>query len=540
MRNALRISLRYLAAPCVGMLVFGPSVASANDLTWRTCANEYRLFTSHGTDAHLQCADLVVPVDHDHAKGPTTTVKVMRIHRGGDDSPRPTLLIELGGPGADNRLDFLDVAGHWLSASANDPDLGDFRRVADTHDLVMALPRGLDPDRPMACQPLSMTAWSDFAHALDDDTWNALVIEVSRFSLACGRQAMNAEVNTRTHAEDIDMLRRAMGVQKLHLFGQSYGTWVAMWYASMHPTNTGRMLLDGTMDIGRPFSAGIIDDINEKDRLLIASAFQPMADAPSIYGMGNSVQAIASRFLRIARPLRMAMASQVTGPASVKAAIMLSDWIGSYTTEEVRKLVETAPLSPSDVTDIQTRNSMRSYLGLLGPVSSPSAASGGNIQDAGFSVNYAVHCNDTPWDRTLVNWKRYALQSMTWMPSTRPVDVLVPLMCALWPRHEVQPPDLAMLQKVPAFLMVNAEFDRFTLWSSTQHLLDRFPHAHAIKHRGSFRHGLVAAGLPTCVERHAGRYLFTGQLPALRSSECHVELDNQPSVIPVRDRDELR
>ena len=540
MKIALRLSLRYLAAPCAGLLVLGSPVARASDLTWHTCADEYRLFTSHGTDARLQCADLVVPIDHDHASGPTTTVKVMRIHRGVDESPRPTLLIELGGPGADNRPDFIDVAGHWLSASTDDPDLGDFRRVADTLDLVMALPRGLDPDRPMACQPLSMTPWSDFAHAMDDDTWNALVIEVSRFSQACGRQPMNAEVNTRTHAEDIDALRRAMGLQEIHLFGQSYGTWVVMWYASMHPMNTGRMLLDGTMDIGRPFSTGIIDDINEKDRLLIESAFQPMADAPSIYGMGDRAQAIASRFLRIPRPLRMAMAAQVTGPASVKAAILLSDWIGSHTTDDVRKLVESAPLSPSDVIDIQIRNTMRAYLGLLGPVSSPSVASSGTAQDASFSVNYAVHCNDTPWDRTLVNWKRYAFQSMTWMPSTRPVDVVVPLMCALWPRHDVRQPDLSMLKKVPAFLMVNAEFDRLTLWSATQRLLDRFPHAHAIKHRGSFRHGLVAAGLPTCVERHAGRYLLTGQLPALRSSACHIDLDNRPSVIPVRDRDELR
>lgn len=540
MKRTSGIHKRLPALSCISLLAAASLPAHAGEVTWHACASGYRLFTSHGTDARLQCADVVVPRHHSQENGPTTTIKAMRVHKGTDDVVRPVLVIELGGPGADNRQDFLDVAGHWLSASPDDPDLGDFRRVADTHDLVMVLPRGLDPDHPMVCEPLSMTPWSDFTHTMDDANWNALVVEVSRFALACGRHPMNTEVNTRTHAEDIDRLRRAMGRNKVRLFGQSYGTKVVLWYASLHPTHTGRMLLDGTMDIDRPFSIGIVDDINEKDRLLIESALQPMADAPSIYGMGNSPEAIAARFLRIPRPLRMAMASQMMGPASVKAAIMLADWVGIHTTEDIKALVETAPLSPSEDVDMQTRNSMRAYLSLLGPVSTPGLASGGVIGDDGFSVNYAVHCNDSPWDRTLVNWKRYAFQSMTWMPSTRAVDVLAPLICALWPRADIEQPDLSMLRKLPAFLMVNAEFDRFTLWSTTQRLLDRYPHAHAIKHRGSFRHGLVAAGSPTCVERHAGRYLLTGVLPPLRSSECHVEMDNRPSAIPIRGRDELR
>ena len=51
--------------------------------------------------------------------------------------------------------------------------------------------------------------------------------------------------------EDLDALRRALGVRKLALDGTSYGTYVAQRYALAHPDNVSRLVLDSVVPAGR-------------------------------------------------------------------------------------------------------------------------------------------------------------------------------------------------------------------------------------------------------------------------------------------------
>jgi pimeloyl-ACP methyl ester carboxylesterase len=62
--------------------------------------------------------------------------------------------------------------------------------------------------------------------------------------------------STRDHADDIDSVRAALGVEKAALWGTSYGTQLSVAYALTHPTHVDRLLLDSVADpAGRdPFS----------------------------------------------------------------------------------------------------------------------------------------------------------------------------------------------------------------------------------------------------------------------------------------------
>ena len=53
---------------------------------------------------------------------------------------------------------------------------------------------------------------------------------------------------TRDSVEDIEALRRALGVEKLTLFGISYGTKLALAYARAHPDHVARIALDSVVD----------------------------------------------------------------------------------------------------------------------------------------------------------------------------------------------------------------------------------------------------------------------------------------------------
>ena len=53
---------------------------------------------------------------------------------------------------------------------------------------------------------------------------------------------------TRDSVDDIDAVRRAVGVDKITLFGVSYGTKVALGYAAKYPQHVERLVLDSVVE----------------------------------------------------------------------------------------------------------------------------------------------------------------------------------------------------------------------------------------------------------------------------------------------------
>jgi pimeloyl-ACP methyl ester carboxylesterase len=66
----------------------------------------------------------------------------------------------------------------------------------------------------------------------------------------CARRlgARRAFYTTRDSVEDIEAIRQALGVEKLTLFGISYGTKLALAYARAHPDHVERIALDSVLD----------------------------------------------------------------------------------------------------------------------------------------------------------------------------------------------------------------------------------------------------------------------------------------------------
>jgi len=66
--------------------------------------------------------------------------------------------------------------------------------------------------------------------------------------------------STAQHAEDLDAVRQALGVEKVALFGVSYGTKLSLAYALAHPDHVDRLLLDSVLppELPDPFSADVL------------------------------------------------------------------------------------------------------------------------------------------------------------------------------------------------------------------------------------------------------------------------------------------
>ena len=81
---------------------------------------------------------------------------------------------------------------------------------------------------------------------------------------APARSARRAPSTARAeHAEDLEAVRQALGLDKIALYGVSYGTKLAMAYALAHPTHVERLLLDSVLppELPDPYSANVLRDL---------------------------------------------------------------------------------------------------------------------------------------------------------------------------------------------------------------------------------------------------------------------------------------
>ncbi len=219
-------------------------------LDWGSCAD---LATSEDTSfyrsASLQCADLTVPLSYDEPDGETVTVKVLRKPATDPSQRIGSVIINPGGPGGSG----VETAGQ-LAAYGITAELG------KRFDIVGFDPRGVGSSTPaVRCQT---DAERDATRAFTPRTRtqaevDAVNAQAKKLAEGCvaltGAQGVDgkaflADVGTSNVAKDLDVLRAAVGDEKLTYLGWSYGTSIGTSYARQFPENVRAMILDGAVD----------------------------------------------------------------------------------------------------------------------------------------------------------------------------------------------------------------------------------------------------------------------------------------------------
>ena len=114
--------------------------------------------------------------------------------------------------------------------------------IIENYDIIGFDPRGVGDSALVDCMP-------------DDEL--GLVLDASYRDTGrrlCGvaRRHEIVRVSTNDAARDMDVMRAALGENKLDYFGFSYGTHLGGQYAELFPDNVGRMVLDGAVDPAIP------------------------------------------------------------------------------------------------------------------------------------------------------------------------------------------------------------------------------------------------------------------------------------------------
>lgn len=187
-----------------------------------------------------QCASLRVPELWSAPAGNVLRLSVVKVPARGNS--RGALVVNPGGPGA-SAVQFAIQAENAVSA-----------RVWSGYDIIGIDPRGVGGSAPIRC--LDAKGMDDYLYGYlgpvrGSAAWLAKVQSQSvAFADACAKNTGSwlTTVDTVTTARDLDVLRAALGQERLNYLGYSYGTYLGERYADLFPERVGRMVLDGVID----------------------------------------------------------------------------------------------------------------------------------------------------------------------------------------------------------------------------------------------------------------------------------------------------
>jgi pimeloyl-ACP methyl ester carboxylesterase len=169
-----------------------------------------------------QCATVGVPLDRSGVIPGTIGLHVERVRLGGFRSA-PPLIALAGGPGQGASYFTFSFAAELA------PALG-------SRDLVVFDQRGTGLSGALRCWPFA---------SVDIRTQREMHEAVNACGASIGPRA--AHYTTADSVEDIEAVREALGVERIALFGVSYGTKVALAYAARYPGRVDRLILDSVL-----------------------------------------------------------------------------------------------------------------------------------------------------------------------------------------------------------------------------------------------------------------------------------------------------
>lgn len=446
MRNPLS---RAAAAVAAAALLFATACTGADGGTGPTASGGAsglgayygQTLAWHSCSDGFQCATLQVPEDYAKPGGARLRLAVIRLRATGDRVG--SLVLNPGGPGGSG-VEYTRAARSVLS-----PDL--LKRF----DSVGFDPRGVGASSPVRCLTgKQMDAYLN-GDPTPDDSADIAALKRNARAMAdgCERRdgALLKHVSTADSARDMDILRAALGDEKLTYLGKSYGTYLGALYAQRFPTHVRALVLDGAVDpraTGMRMVQGQADGFRTALRAFVADC-EKHADCPV---GGSTPQAgvadIARRLKALdAKPLRVSGTSRklTEGLATYGVLSALYDkgtW--SYLEDGLREL---------------RAGNGRTLLAMADSLSGRQP--NGTYNNSTDAMN-AIGCIDQPWPRGESPYKKAADQAAKQSPPFGAELVWTSLPCAYWPVASPTSPPEIHAAGAPPILVVGTTRDPAT------------------------------------------------------------------------------
>jgi len=258
--------------------------------------------------AHARCETVTVAENPAKPAGRTIALNVVVVPAVKKKSGEPPMFHLEGGPG---------VAG----TNAAEFYAGPGSLYREHRDVVLIDQRGTGKSNPLRCPELEKLGPLVEMYPLD---------EVKACREALEKSADLTQYSTERAADDIEAVRRALGYEKIDLWGLSYGTRLAQVYMKRYPSHVRRVLLAGFVPLAyrTPLSHAInaqrVLDLLfykcERDAECAAKYPQLRDDWSSMMTSAKAAAVPAGPFAEAVRNLMGTAASQRKLPSDIHAA----------------------------------------------------------------------------------------------------------------------------------------------------------------------------------------------------------------------------
>lgn len=410
-----------------------------------------------------------------------------------------------------------DVAQRWRSHPDSDLDFGDLRRATDRYDFVALQPRGVGTTQ-LPCEPMDGDLAANALITGDAEAWRTWERDVRMFIGACGDNARH--VSTRNHVADLDVLREALGAPTWHIYARGHGGWVASWYASLHSTRTGRLLLDNSLGFGSDaWPAQSAGSSMYAESILWSGPVRDVVSHPSRFRLGTSPNTVMKRLRGMPVALRHRWWDRLITGDDIAAALAIAEaWppTARPSLASIKAYVAAYRFHPDasideslHVTALRLLNDMVDG----GPSSSKKYALDG--------ATMATACNDVAWHETaneLMEKHRFELGVFALPNPTRSIHGIA---CQAWPYAASGRPGSGPLHRISPFLMVHAAVHYAAPVDTAIRVTRTFDTARLVVQQNASSTFVVADDRARCASRMAGHYLLTGDVPSASVTRCN-------------------
>jgi pimeloyl-ACP methyl ester carboxylesterase len=332
-----------------------------------------------------RCGTLEVPEDHDQPGGRRISLRVAVVQaEAGGRQPDPVFFLA-GGPGQAATEIFPSIAEA-------------FTRVARKRDVVLVDQRGTGSSARLDCSDLSEPAAVDRSEQAE-----------LQLVTACGEKlARHADLRrygSEDFARDLDLVRAALGAERINLVGGSYGTRMALVYARRFPDRVRTMVLDGVAPLGMPIGGWFERDAQRAFTLAVERCRADAACARAFPDPAGDLAALLASLEK--QPRALSLRDPLTGaPRQV-----------TLDAGTVRRLVFLLSYAPETVSLLPALLG-EARRGDPGPLASLGLTAGRDVQATiSRPLQFAVLCaEDVPWfppDDPAAERGRYLGRSVT-------------------------------------------------------------------------------------------------------------------------------